>query len=89
MSYDPPKPFFIDEFIVKVKTVTDQTYKIGVSSSTTVLQLKYKIESRIGLKPNEQALTFKGIAMQDSKKMSDYGVQAGDTIRLVMRGRGG
>ncbi|KAL3124823.1 hypothetical protein niasHT_004365 [Heterodera trifolii] len=62
-----------------------KTYKIWTNSKETVATLKKRIKNESEIKPDDQILkcnTNDGPALEDEKKLKDYGIGNGTTISL-------
>ncbi|GKT25557.1 polyubiquitin, putative [Aduncisulcus paluster] len=62
---------------------------LDVEPSSTVLELKGRIHTVIGISPPEQRLIFLGKLLQDAHTLHDCGISQDSTIHLTMRLRGG
>uniref|UniRef100_A0A158QGP0 Ubiquitin-like domain-containing protein n=1 Tax=Rodentolepis nana TaxID=102285 RepID=A0A158QGP0_RODNA len=51
---------------------SQKLFNANVTGKTTIWDLKQAISRRIGMAPEDQVLTFKGIFMEDSHPLSDY-----------------
>ena len=83
-------PTAVDSEPIFVKTLTGRIFHLNdCSVSDTVGSLKLKIQTEEPIPPDQQRLVFDGVVLEDdTKTLSDYNVDLGDTLYLAYRKRG-
>lgn len=72
-----------------VKTLAGKTITVDVEKSDTVETLKQRISEKEGIPVDQQRLIYSGKQVDSERTLEDYGVEAGATMHLVLRLRGG
>ncbi|KAF2743892.1 ubiquitin [Sporormia fimetaria CBS 119925] len=74
---------------IKVRTLTGKEIELDIEEDYKVSQIKEKVEEKEGIPPAQQRLIYGGKQMNDDKMASEYDLQGGATLHLVLALRGG
>eukprot|EP00315_Gephyrocapsa_oceanica_P009102 CAMPEP_0185304022 /NCGR_PEP_ID=MMETSP1363-20130426/14470_1 /TAXON_ID=38817 /ORGANISM="Gephyrocapsa oceanica, Strain RCC1303" /LENGTH=148 /DNA_ID=CAMNT_0027901189 /DNA_START=62 /DNA_END=507 /DNA_ORIENTATION=+ len=74
---------------IKVKTLTGKEIEIDIETDDTISRIKERVEEKEGIPPPQQRLIFGGKQMADEKKASEYNIEGGSVLHLVLALRGG
>jgi len=72
-----------------IKTLTGRTIGCQFENETTVDGIKLAIFDRDGIPPDQIRLIYAGKQLEDGKLLSDYNIEPGSTLHMVLRLRGG
>lgn len=75
--------------LIKVKTLVGKEIEIDIDQTDKIERIKERIEEKEGIPPPQQRLIFSGKQMNDDKTVSEYKIQGGSVLHLVLALRGG
>ncbi|KAI5846674.1 ubiquitin-related domain-containing protein [Tricharina praecox] len=75
--------------LIKVRTLTGKEIELDIEPHYLVSKIKERVEEKEGIPPVQQRLIFGGKQMADEKQASDYQLEGGATLHLVLALRGG
>lgn len=72
-----------------MKTLTGKEIEIDIEGDETIARIKERVEEKEGIPPPQQRLIFGGKQMADEKRATDYNIEGGSVLHLVLALRGG
>lgn len=75
--------------VVNVRTLSGKTITLDLTPDESVESLKAKIQDKEGIPPEQQRIIFGARHLDSLKAISDYDIEEGSTLNLVLRLRGG
>ncbi|BBN15371.1 hypothetical protein MPTK1_6g19060 [Marchantia polymorpha subsp. ruderalis] len=75
--------------LIKIRTLTGREIELDIDPSISFKHVKELIEEKEGIPPAQQRLLFSGKQMTDDKTVSDYKIEGGCTLHLILALRGG
>ena len=70
-------------FRIIVMTLSGKQAEIEATSSSTVFDIKARVQDKEGVPPDQFYLTFYGRVLDDNVEVGDYNIQKEDTLRMV------
>merc|ERR1711977_547301 len=78
-------PIHTSKMLIKVRTLTGKEIELDIEPDYKVS----KVEEKEGIPPVQQRLIFGGKQMADEKTATEYALEGGATLHLVLALRGG
>ncbi|KAJ2899309.1 Ubiquitin-like protein 1 [Zalerion maritima] len=75
--------------LIKVRTLTGKEIELDIEPTDKVSAIKERVEEKEGIPPVQQRLIYSGKQMADDKTATDYQLEGGSTLHLVLALRGG
>ena len=74
--------------LIQIKTLTGRKQGVQVNDDTCVLQLKEAIQEKEGITVDQIRLIYGGKQLADNNKLSEYKIEPGKCIHMVIQLRG-
>jgi len=84
-----PPPATSGNLTIHIKPVTDDSFDLMARAFYTISSLKDKIATLKGFPAAQQELIYANKPLSDERHISDYGIQQGDWVHLLLKGAGG
>ncbi|KAN0072628.1 ubiquitin-like protein 1 [Elaphomyces granulatus] len=75
--------------LINIRTLTGKGIELDIEPETKLSRMKEMVEEKEGIPPVQQRLIFGGKQMADDKTASEYNLEGGVTLHLVLALRGG
>jgi ubiquitin-like protein Nedd8 len=75
--------------LVKVKLLTGNQTEVDIDPQDTIYRIKERVEEKAGIDPKQQRLIFGGRQLADDLPASNYNIEGGSVLHLVIALRGG
>lgn len=72
-----------------IKTLTGKTITLEVGPSDTIENVKTQIQDKEGIPPDQQRLILADKVLENGHTLSNYNIQNGSMVYLILRLRGG
>lgn len=74
---------------MRVKLLTGSQTEIDIDPTDSIWRIKERVEEKAGIDPKQQRLIFGGRQLADEMVASDYNIEGGSVLHLVIALRGG
>ena len=75
--------------VTYLQTLTGRKQSFNFDPENTILQVKQALQEKEGIMIDQIRLIFGGKQLADEMKISDYNLEAGSTVHMVLQLRGG
>jgi hypothetical protein len=75
--------------LITVKTLTGRKLQFEITDDMTVYDLKQELSAKEGIEIPQIRMIFAGSQLNDTVRISETNIKAGDIIHLVLSLRGG
>ncbi|KFY15846.1 hypothetical protein V491_05536 [Pseudogymnoascus sp. VKM F-3775] len=89
LHHRPYRTYLLPKMLIKVRTLTGKEIELDIENDYKVSQIKEKVEEKEGIPPAQQRLIYGGKQMVDDKTATEYNLEGGATLHLVLALRGG
>jgi len=72
----------------RVRTIVDTEFELEIEPDFTVAKIKELAQEKADCPPQYQTLVLKGQKMSDEKTASEYGLENGAKVQLILAIRG-
>ena len=74
----------IGRFQIFVKTLTGKTVTLEVDASDTIEHIKFQLQDKVDIPPDQQGLIYPGKLLEDGLTLSDYNIQKESTLHVIL-----
>ena len=74
-----------DDIVITLKYLDGKTVALTADADDTIAEVKSKAGKADGVSAEKHRLIFHGVALEDDKTLTAYGITAGDTLFVLFR----